>query len=86
MAQEALEALKLEKRLSLLSHVVRPGSGGRWAAPAAGKGSASGLLFVPSLCSFVHSFLLLCSLICSLLVMPHTPPASLGPEQRRGAA
>ncbi|KAF0870924.1 DOK7 protein, partial [Crocuta crocuta] len=28
VAQEALEALKLEKRLSLLSHVVRPGSGG----------------------------------------------------------
>ncbi|XP_045330661.1 protein Dok-7 isoform X3 [Leopardus geoffroyi] len=30
VAQEALEALKLEKRLSLLSHVVRPGSGA-WA-------------------------------------------------------
>ncbi|XP_059022265.1 protein Dok-7 isoform X3 [Mustela lutreola] len=28
VAQEALEALKLEKRLSLLSHGVRPGSGG----------------------------------------------------------
>ena len=37
MAQEALEALQLEKRLSLLSHSGRPGSGGRavtrlWAA------------------------------------------------------
>ena len=29
MAQEALEALQLEKRLSLLSHSGRPGSGGR---------------------------------------------------------
>ncbi|XP_004396252.1 PREDICTED: protein Dok-7 isoform X2 [Odobenus rosmarus divergens] len=28
VAQEALEALKLEKRLSLLTHAVRPGSGG----------------------------------------------------------
>ena len=28
MAQEALEALQLEKRLSLLSHSGRPGSGG----------------------------------------------------------
>ena len=37
VAQEALEALQLEKRLSLLSHSGRPGSGGRavtwlWAA------------------------------------------------------
>lgn len=29
VAQEALEALQLEKRLSLLSHSVRTGSGGR---------------------------------------------------------
>lgn len=29
VAQEALEALQLEKRLSLLSHSGRPGSGGR---------------------------------------------------------
>lgn len=29
VAQEALEALQLEKRLSLLSHSGQPGSGGR---------------------------------------------------------
>lgn len=29
VAQEALETLQLEKRLSLLSHPGRPGSGGR---------------------------------------------------------
>lgn len=41
MAQEALEALQLEKRLSLLSHSGRPGSGGR-AMTRSGAGGASG--------------------------------------------
>lgn len=42
VAQEALEALQLEKRLSLLSHGGRPGSGGRATAWAAGKGQRRG--------------------------------------------
>lgn len=41
VAQEALEALQLEKRLSLLSHSGRPGSGGR-AMTRSGAGGASG--------------------------------------------
>lgn len=40
VAQEALEALQLEKRLSLLSHGGRPGSGGRATAWAGGVAAA----------------------------------------------
>lgn len=64
MAQEALEALKLEKRLSLLAHAVRPGSGGRRLGGCGGGVLEGGDLQAPvHLCvhspsarSFTHSF------------------------------
>lgn len=43
VAQEALEALQLEKRLSLLSHCSRLGSGGRATAGLWGRGRGWGL-------------------------------------------
>nr|XP_045376231.1 protein Dok-7 [Camelus bactrianus] len=42
VAQEALETLQLEKRLSLLSHSVRPGSGGGPWPGLCGRGSGPG--------------------------------------------
>lgn len=64
MAQEALEALKLEKRLSLLAHAVRPGSGGRCLGGCGGgvleggdlQAPVRSCVHSPSVRSFTHSF------------------------------
>lgn len=62
MAQEALEALQLEKRLSLLSHSCRPGSagragGGHGLGGRRGSGAAPWSLSATSKLLFIHLFL-----------------------------